>query len=154
MAKNHWVFQPEFNFISILQVCARAHKFSHGHAVQRPSRAVDLNYPHLLIGWLRLVLVLALALVGAHHGATVKPVRTAVPVTASETLAAPIILTAHSHMMRAQLPDGDTPRDDWALSEIPAPIQTVALQMSRETRGTLPASEIHILPRVRGPPAV
>ena len=105
-------------------------------------------------GLSRLILMLALALFGAHASDAGRAVTNAGPIAANETVFAPIILTAQIQLMRVQLPEGDTPHAATPAPEGPASTQTTAARVSWEQAASLSPFAIHILPPVRGPPAV
>ncbi|MEH6648149.1 hypothetical protein [Sulfitobacter sp.] len=101
----------------------------------------------------RLFLVLAIALFGAHHVVAERSVTHDGPAAAAETASAPVILTAQSQLIRAPLPEGDTPLATATRSKIATPRQTLA-RVSWEPVASVSSPAINILPPVRGPPAV
>jgi hypothetical protein len=101
----------------------------------------------------RLFLVLAIALFGMHHVAGERTATHNGPVAALEYAFAPAILTAQSHLIRASMPEGDTPLAIAPGSAIPAPRQTL-VRVSWEPVASVSTPAINILPPVRGPPAV
>lgn len=101
----------------------------------------------------RLFLVLAIALFGAHHVGAERSATHSSPVAAVETAFAPAILTAQIHLIRASVPEGDTPLATAAGSAMPTPRQTRA-RVSWDPAASVSTPAINILPPVRGPPAV
>ncbi|PIL21333.1 hypothetical protein P775_04915 [Puniceibacterium antarcticum] len=101
----------------------------------------------------RLLLVLALAFFGAHDksGPTVPSIG---PVAEHEAAFAPAILTAQSHLLRAQSPDVDTPPLILSAPGRRALIETAAARISWDQHQSFVPSAIHIQPPVRGPPLV
>jgi hypothetical protein len=69
----------------------------------------------------RFFLVLAVALFGAHHVGAERTATHNGPVAALETAFAPVILTAQNHLIRASVPEGDTPLATAPGSEVPTP---------------------------------
>ncbi len=101
----------------------------------------------------RLLLVLAVGLFGANHVVAERSVTHDGPAAALETAFAEVILTPQSHLIRAPLPEGDTPLATAPGSEIPTPRKTLA-RVSWEPGASVSTPAINILPPVRGPPAV
>lgn len=101
----------------------------------------------------RLFLVLAVALFGAHDVGAERTATHNGPVAALETAFAPAILTAQNHLIRASVPEGDTPLATAPGSAIPTPRQTLA-RVSWEPVASVSTPAFNILPPVRGPPAV
>lgn len=101
----------------------------------------------------RLFLVLAVAFFGAHHVGAERNATHNGPSAAVETAFAPVILTAHSHLIRASLPEGDTLLATAPGSDIPKPRQKL-VRVSWEPVASVSTPAINILPPVRGPPAV
>jgi hypothetical protein len=99
----------------------------------------------------RLFLVLAVALFGAHHVGAERTATHNGPVAALETAFAPVILTAQNHLIRAPVPEGDTPQATTPAPEIPTPLQTLA-RVSWEHVASASTLTINLLPPVRGPP--
>ncbi len=101
----------------------------------------------------RLFLVLSIALFGAHPVVAERNTTHNGPIAAVETAFAPVILTAQSHLIRASVPEGDTPQATVPGTDIATPRQTQA-RVSWEHMASVSTSAINILPPVRGPPAV
>jgi hypothetical protein len=101
----------------------------------------------------RLFLVLAVALLGAHHVGAERPATQHGPAAAVETEFVPVLLTAQIHLIRAPLPEGDTPQATVPTPELSTPLQTLA-RVSWEHAASASTSAINILPPVRGPPVV
>ncbi|MEY8117862.1 hypothetical protein AB9F26_06285 [Falsihalocynthiibacter sp. BN13B15] len=101
----------------------------------------------------RLSLVLAVALFGAHHVGAKRTATHNGPVEALETAFAPVILTAQSHLIRAPLPEGDTPQATAPAPKVPKQRLTLA-RVSWQYVASVSTPAITILPPVRGPPAV
>jgi hypothetical protein len=101
----------------------------------------------------RLLLALAAAVLGAHHVGAERTTTHNDPLAELETAFAPVILKAQSHLIRASVPEVDTPLANSPGSETATPRQSLA-RMSSEpvASGSTPAN--NILPPVRGPPAV
>ena len=102
----------------------------------------------------RLFLVLALALFGAPQVDAGRADWTSSPAAAPDTPTLSAILTAQSHWVRGQWPQDDTP--DFTLPALadPGPAESVTFAASLEQEATHSPFSIHILPPVRGPPAV
>ena len=101
----------------------------------------------------RLFLVLAVALFGAHHVGAERSATQNGLIAAVESAFAPAILTGQSHLIRASLPDGDTPQAIGPASEIATPLRTL-VPVSWEPVASVSTPAINILPPVRRPPAV
>jgi hypothetical protein len=100
----------------------------------------------------RLLLVLAVALFGAHHVSAEITVTHHGPVAALDTQYAPVILTAQRHLICAPAPESDTPLAAAPAPAAPAPLQIMA-HVSWEQAASVSTPAIAILPPVRGPPA-
>jgi hypothetical protein len=101
----------------------------------------------------RLFLVLSIALFGQHHVGADRNATHNGPIAEVETAFAPAILTAQNHLIRASVPEGDTPQAIAPASEIATPRRTLAL-VSAELVASASTPAITILPPVRGPPVV
>jgi hypothetical protein len=101
----------------------------------------------------RLFLVLAVALFGAHHVGAERNTTHDGPIAAHETAFAPVILTTQTHLIRASVPEGDTPQAAAPTPELPASLQMLA-SVAWEHPASASTPAINILPPVRGPPAV
>jgi hypothetical protein len=102
----------------------------------------------------RLLLVFALALFGASRDLGGRAAAKAGPAAASQIEFTPIILTAHSHILRAQLPVDDTPQITVPVSMETAAADATLARIDGEQGKPLSMIDIYILPPVRGPPAV
>ncbi|HEY9038956.1 MAG TPA: hypothetical protein VIN05_08445 [Roseovarius sp.] len=113
------------------------------HSVMRPGAILS-----------RLFLVLALALFGALQVDAGRANWTFSPAAAPDTPTLSAILTAQATWVRGQLPQDDTP--DFTLPALadPETAETVTLAASHEQAAPHSPFSIHILPPVRGPPAV
>lgn len=100
------------------------------------------------------VLAMVLALAGAQRSDTVRTAHAPLTVAAQDAVVPSIILTAHSQLMRMHLPDGDTSRADLLLPENPTALAPAATRMVLQRDARRGVGNVHIRPRVRGPPAV
>ena len=102
----------------------------------------------------RLFLVLSLALFGAFQTDFDRVVTNASPTALSDSASLSVILTAQSHLLRAHLPNDDSP--DYALpaSVGPVPRDAAVLAASNGLEVHRSSFALYILPPARGPPAV
>ena len=102
----------------------------------------------------RLFLVVSLALFGAFQTGFDRVVPNSSPTAFGYSASLSVILTAQTSLLRAQLPDDDTPDYALAASSGPVPKDAVAFAVSQHQETPFVPVSLYILPPSRGPPAV
>ena len=102
----------------------------------------------------RLFLVLSLALFGAFETGFDRVVPTASPTALNYSASLSVILTTQTALLRAQLPNDDTPDNALPASIRPVPKDAAVFVVSQHQETPFVPASLYILPPSRGPPAV